>query len=167
MIDWVEQQTCIKFCIKLQHSYVETIRMIQKAVTMGNWWLAASSLQYICSHITSCADFFGETWNHPGDSAPLQLRLGNLWLLAFPKTKISVRWWHSGKYDREDDGNCEKCVRSQDAYFEGDSTVIVLCIMFLVCYIVFNKCLYFSYYMVFWTDLVNVFKCLKYWSRTL
>ena len=33
----VEQQICIKFCIKLEHSSVETIRMIQKAAAMGNW----------------------------------------------------------------------------------------------------------------------------------
>ena len=37
----------------------------------------------------SCAEFFGETSNHPGDSAPLQPRFGALQLLAFPKTKIT------------------------------------------------------------------------------
>ena len=36
----------------------------------------------------SRAEFFGET-NHPGDSAPLQSRIGALQLLAFPKTKIT------------------------------------------------------------------------------
>ena len=41
----------------------------------------------------------------------------------------------------------ENCVRSQDAFFEGDWGVIVLCTMFLVSYIFFSKCLYFSYYM--------------------
>ena len=30
MTEWVEQQICIKFCIKLEHSSVETIQMIQK-----------------------------------------------------------------------------------------------------------------------------------------
>ena len=38
----------------------------------------------------------------------------------------------------------EICVRSQGAYFEGDWGVIVLCTMFLVSYVFFNKCLYFS-----------------------
>ena len=33
--DWVEQQICIKFCIKFEHSSVETIQMIQKAAAMG------------------------------------------------------------------------------------------------------------------------------------
>ena len=37
----------------------------------------------------SRAEFFGETSNHPGDSAPLQPRFGALGLLAFPKTKIT------------------------------------------------------------------------------
>ena len=46
-------------------------------------------------------------------------------------------WWQLG----------ELC-GSRGAYFEGDWGVIVLCTMFLVPGIFFNKCLYFSYYMV-------------------
>ena len=38
----VEQQTCIQCCIKLEHSFVKTIQMTQKAVAMSNWCLAAS-----------------------------------------------------------------------------------------------------------------------------
>ena len=63
---------------------METIQMIQKAAAMGNWQLAASS-QFTHSYITSRADIFGETSNHPGDSAPLQARFGALWLLALPQ----------------------------------------------------------------------------------
>ena len=37
MAEQVEQQICIKFGIKLEHSSVETIQMIQKAAAMGNW----------------------------------------------------------------------------------------------------------------------------------
>ena len=37
MTEKVEQQICIKFCIKLEHSSMETIQMIQKATAMGNW----------------------------------------------------------------------------------------------------------------------------------
>ena len=37
----------------------------------------------------SSAEVFGETSNHPGDSAPLQSRFGALWLVTFPKTKIT------------------------------------------------------------------------------
>ena len=104
-------------------------------------------------HYVPCR-VFNETSNHPGDSAPLQLRFGALWLLAFPKTKItfereeiSDHWWNSEKYDREADGDREKYVRSQGAYFEGNRGVIVLSTMFFVSCIFFNKCLYFSCYM--------------------
>ena len=58
---------------------------------------------------------YTETSNRPGDSASLQPRFGALWLLAFPKTKItfereeiSDRRWDSGKYDRAADSNWEK-----------------------------------------------------------
>ena len=37
MTEQVEQQICIKFCIKLEHSSLKTIQMIQKAAAMGNW----------------------------------------------------------------------------------------------------------------------------------
>ena len=60
MTEWVEQWICIKFCIKLEYSSMETIWMIQKAIAMGNWWLAASSWQCTWSYITSHAVFW---WN--------------------------------------------------------------------------------------------------------
>ena len=37
MTEQVEQRICIKFCIKLEHSSVEIIWMIQKAAAMGKW----------------------------------------------------------------------------------------------------------------------------------
>ena len=135
----VEQQICIKFCIKFEHSSMETIQMIQKATVMGNQWWAASSQQ--CTHmcIMSHAQFFGKASNCPGNSVHLPPRFGALWCLAFPKTKmtfereeISGHWWDSGKYDRAADGSWENCVRSQGAYFEGDWGIIVLCTMFLI-----------------------------------
>ena len=112
--EWVKQQICIKFCIKLEHSSVETIQMIQKARAMGTWWLAASPQQLTHSCITSCTEVFGETSNHPGHSAPLWSNLVpcNFWL--FPKLnhlwkridfRLSVRfrkiqqgsWWQLGE----------------------------------------------------------------------
>ena len=89
MTEWIGQPICIKFCVKLKHSSMETIQRIQKTAAKGNCWLAASSRQHTHSHITSCAEIFGETRDHPGDSVPLQPRFGILWLLAFPKTKIT------------------------------------------------------------------------------
>ena len=48
---------------------METIQLTQNATAMVNWQLEASSLQRASSHATSHAEFFGETSNHPGDSA--------------------------------------------------------------------------------------------------
>ena len=139
MTEWVEIQICIKFCVKLKHSSMETIQVLQKAATMGNWWLAASSQRRARSCIMCHSEFFGKTSNHPGDSVPPQPRFGTLWLLAFPKTKItfereeiSDHRWNSGKYNGAADGDRENCVRSQGAYFEGDSLSYVQCFLFLV-----------------------------------
>ena len=157
MTEQVEQWICIKFGVKLEHSSAETIQMIQKIqkdTAMVMWWLAASSWQHVRSCITSHAEFFSKTSNDPGDSALLLPRFGALWLLTFPKTKItferedtSDHWWDSGKYKREADGDWENCVRSQGSCFEEDLCVIVLSTMFLVSCIFFNNCLYFSHYM--------------------
>ena len=137
MTEWVEQWICIKFCIKLEHSSMETIWMIQKATAMGNWWLPASSRQHVHSHIMSRIEFFGKMSHHPGDSAPLQPRFGALQLLGkaritSEREEISDCWWDSGKYDGAADNSWENFVRSLGAYFEGDWGVIVLCTVFLV-----------------------------------
>ena len=88
--------------------------MTEMATATCNWWLATPSRQCAHSSSTSCA-VFGETSNHSSDSAPWQPRFGVLWLLAFPKTKItfereeiSDRWWDSGKYAGAADGNANK-----------------------------------------------------------
>ena len=150
MTELVQQWTFMKFCVKLEHSYTETIWIIQNTRAIGNWWLAASSWPD-CSCTKSYAEIFGKTSNHPGDSAPLQPRFDTLWLLAFSKTKITFERevildhrWDSGKYDEAADVDWENCVRSQNAYFEEKWVTIVLCTMFFVSSIFFNKCLCFS-----------------------
>ena len=107
------------FALKLEHSSMEVIQMTQKAAAMDNWWFTALPRQHACSYVMSRAGFFGETSNHPGDSAALQPRCGTLRLLAFPTTKItferaeiSDHRWDSGRYDGIADGNWENCVRS-------------------------------------------------------
>ena len=89
--DWVEQRICIKFCLKLKHSSMEIIWMIQKATAMGNWWLAASSPQHTRSCIASRAECFGETANHPGDSAPYSPDLAPWHFWLFPKLKSPLK----------------------------------------------------------------------------
>ena len=89
----VQQRICIKFCVKLEYSSMETVWMIHEATAMGNWWLAGSSLQCAYSCVMSCAGFFFfcKTSSHPGDSAPLQSRFGTLQLLVFPKTTSPLK----------------------------------------------------------------------------
>ena len=108
------------------------------------------------AHASHLMQFFCEMSNHTGDSDYLQPRFGTLWLWFFPKFKspsqgdfreISDHWWDSWKYDGAADGDWENCVKAQGAYFERDWGVIVLCTMFLVHFMFFSKCLYFSYYM--------------------
>ena len=50
MTEWI----CIKFCINLEHSSMETIQMIQEVAAMGNWWLAALPRRRAHSCVTSC-----------------------------------------------------------------------------------------------------------------
>ena len=151
----VEQWICIKFCIQLEHSSAEIIRMIQKAAAMGTWWWAASSRQCTASCITSCAKFFGQTSNHPGDSAPLQPRFGTLQLLAFPKLKWSLKQTRFQTMDEIQENMMgqlmalgELC-KVPSAYFEGNWGIIVLFTMFLVPCISCSKCLWKQYNLSF------------------
>ena len=91
MTEWVEQQSCIRIWDTLEHSSTETIWMIQKAAAMGSWWLAASSRQCTFSCIMSRAEFFGETSNHPGDSAPYSPDLVPCDFWLFPKLKSPIK----------------------------------------------------------------------------
>ena len=91
MTEWVEQWICIKFCIKFEHSSTETIWMIQQVTAVSNWWLEALSQQWARSRITSSAEFFCETSNHPGDSAPYSPYLVPTNFCLFPKLKSPLK----------------------------------------------------------------------------
>ena len=84
MTEQVKQRICIKFCIKLEHSSMETVLIMQKATAMGNWWLAAS-WQHAHSCITSHAEFFGKTSNptYSPDLAPC-----DFWLVSELKSPL-------------------------------------------------------------------------------
>ena len=115
----------------------------------GDWQLHHDNM---LAHASCLIQVFGETSNHPGNSAPLQPRFGVLWCLAFPKTKITFEmegisdcWWDWRRYYWTAGGDWENCVKSQGVYFEGDWGIIVLCTMIFVCCVFFNKCLYLAW----------------------
>ena len=80
---------CMKFCVRLKHSSLETIQMIQKAEAMGTWYWQFHHDNVLAHLASRLVQFFGETSNHPGDLSPLQPRIGALQRLAAPKTKIT------------------------------------------------------------------------------
>ena len=153
--------------------------MTKTTPAVGSWWSAASSWQCACSCITSCAEIFGETSNHPGDAAPLQPRFGIMRLLAIPNTKItfereeiSGNQWDSGKYDRaaNDDSNkgfCrvfwtveELCEVSRCLLWMG---LRYHCPMYNVSYLAsfsINISIFYSTWLdPFWTDLLYFIYC--------
>ena len=91
MTAWVQQWICIKFCIKLEHSPMETIQMIQKATAVGNWGLAASSWQCTCSCITFHAEIFGTTSNHQVTQPPYSPDLVPCDFWIIPKLKSPLK----------------------------------------------------------------------------
>ena len=117
----------------------------------GNWQFHQENVSTHASHLME--SFFGEISNPPGDSAFLEPRFGILWVLAFPKTKITFKrkeisdhWWQSGKYNGAADGSWENCRRSQVPPWKGTEASLSPS-LFLVSRIFFSKCLYFSNYM--------------------
>ena len=91
MTEQVEQRLCIKFCVKLECSSMETI--CNESEDCGYGQLVIGSLvidqDNAPTHASHLLQFFRETSNHPSDSAPLQPTFGALRLLAFPKTKTT------------------------------------------------------------------------------
>ena len=162
MTEWVEQRIYIKFCIKLEHSSTETNQMIQKAtaiqLVIGRF---ITTMHH--SRIISCAEFLAKHQT----TQVAQPRFCTLWLLAFPKTKItfereeiSDHRWDSGKYNGVADGDWENCVKSQHAYFEGDWGVIVLCTIFCIWY-------FFQHYLfhITWLDTSGQTACMAFWAK--
>ena len=127
MREQVEQLICIKSCIKLEHSSVETIWVIQKATAMGNWRLADSSLPwaFLLMHRVSCS-FFCETLNHPGDSASYSPDVTPCDFWLFPKLKSPLKGKRFQTISESQESMTGqlmmigRTVRSQSAYFEGD-----------------------------------------------
>ena len=84
MTEWVEEWICFRFCGKLKH-FSKTIWMILEGHSYGQL-LTGSFITTMCSltHHVLCRVFWWNI-NYPGT----QPRFDVLWLLAFPKTKIT------------------------------------------------------------------------------
>ena len=106
------------------------------------------------AHASRLMQFFCETSNHPGDSAPTTAEIWHPATSGFSKTKIAFERDEisEGPWDQENTMKqlmaTGKTVRSQGAYFEGNRDVIVPCTIFLVSCIFFNKykCLFFIWH---------------------
>ena len=147
----VEQWICIRFCIKLAHSSAETIQMIQKATAMGNWWLAISSQQHAHLRITSCAEFFGETSNHPGDSAPYSLDLVPCDFWLFPKVQPPLKGKRFQAIDEIQENMMEQLMvigrtvwGPRVPTLKGTEASLSYVQRFFYILYFFNKCIYFS-----------------------
>ena len=131
------------------------------STAVGNWCLAVSSWQCASSCITSPAECFGKTSNHPGDSAPLQPRFGILKLLTFPKTKITFEreeisgcQWDSGKY------NGPLMVIGRTVWGPKVPTLKGTkghCPVYNVSCIFFNKCVYVSIFQIIYYLLDRIY----------
>ena len=133
MTERVEQQICIKLCVKFDIPQQKLFGWFRRPQlwTTGDWQLHHNNAP---AHTLRLVQFF--LWNikSPRWFSLLQPRCDALWLLAFPKTKItfereeiSDHWWDSGKYSGAADSDWKNCVRSQGAYLEGDWGITVLC----------------------------------------
>ena len=91
MTEQLEQWLCIKFCIKLEHSFAETNQVIQKATAMGNWWLAVSLKQCARSCITHVLRSFWWNIKSPRWPSPYSSDLVPCNFCFFPKLKPPVK----------------------------------------------------------------------------
>ena len=151
--DWVSRAWIyIKFCIKLEHSFMEIIWMIQKTKAMGNWWLGSFIMtSCLLMHHISCSSVVKHhitRWLSPS-TAPLVPF--NFWL--FPKLKSPLkgkRFQTLNEIQENITGQLMAIGRTlwhpKVPTLKRDWDVIVLCTMFLVSCIFFSKCLYFAYY---------------------
>ena len=167
MTEQVEQWICITFCIKLEHSSMETIQ-IQKAAAYGQLVIGRFIMtMHLLVHCVSCS-FLAKHQITQLTQPPYSPDLvpWDFWLFSKLKSPLKRKIFQTINEIQEnttgqlmviptkDCAECFEqskrclgsCVRSQGAYCEGDWGVIVQYTIFLVSCI-FNKCFYFSYYM--------------------
>ena len=159
MTEWVEQQIFTKFCAV----NIRPWKLLRGFRRPQLWQLVIGSFittMHLLMHHISCRVFWQNIKSPSGFSSPPDLAPCDF--LLFPKLQSPLkgeRFQTTNEIDRAADGNSntglcrvfwagqrhsENCVRSQDTYLEDDWDAIALCTMFLVSFIFFHKCLYFS-----------------------
>ena len=144
--------------------------MIEKATTMGNWWLAASPQQHTCSCITSYSEFFYETSNLQVTQHPLQPRFGTLWILTFPKLKSPLKGNRFQTVDEIQENTMgswcrlgELCEVLRYLHWRG---LRCHCPMYNISCIFFNKCLFFiSHSWILSRETLYILLCLAYFHQ--
>ena len=84
----VEQRICLRFCIKLEHSSAETIRMIQKATATGSCDGQLHQTMRLLMHHVSCRGFWQITQVTQPPYSP-DLAPCDFWL--FPKLRSPLK----------------------------------------------------------------------------
>ena len=101
------------------------------------WFKLLPMNQIWCPLTSGFSQNYNNLWK--GRDFRLSMRFRNIqWAADGESSKGFCSVLDSGRDTRENH------VRSQGAYFEGDWGVIVLCTVFLISYIFFNKSLYFA-----------------------
>ena len=115
---WASRATNLHQILCYTWKLFRWFRRLQLRAT-GNWQLHHDNA---LTHTSRLVQFFGETSNHPYNSALLLPRLCSMQPLAFPQTKISFEredisdyLWDSGKYKGVADSDRKNCVRSHGA----------------------------------------------------
>ena len=94
MTEHAEQWICIKFALSLSIPLQKPFRWCRRPQlwATGDWQLHHDNVSTHASRVMqSFLWWLVMTSNHPGDSAPIQPKFGALWLLAFPKTKVTLK----------------------------------------------------------------------------
>ena len=154
MTEQVEQWICITFSMKLEHSSMwELFGWIRRLQlwTPGDWQLHQGNVPAHASRLMQTFLVKHQILQVTKPPYSPDLAPCNFWL--FPKLKSLLKRKRFQTIDeiQEDTrvqlmaiGRTEWGV--EGAYFEGDWGIIVLCTIFLVSCILFNKCLEFLYY---------------------
>ena len=123
LFGWLKGQSYGQLLIGI---FITTMHLLVHHVSCRVFWWNRKSPRWLSPDLAPC-DF----WAVPKPK------------ISFEREEISDCRWDSGKHDGAADGHWENCVGSQGAYFKRDWGIIVLCTVFLVSCIFFNKCLFF------------------------